>query len=67
MQTYYLTVYAQTGEALLNESFEAENDEAATNMGKEKLNENGHADITIVSYRRMAVFCYFIVNDTQCH
>ncbi|MBU6081621.1 MULTISPECIES: YhzD family protein [Allobacillus] len=46
MQTYYLTVYAQTGEALLNESFEAENDEAATNMGKEKLNENGHADIT---------------------
>lgn len=37
MQTYYLTVYAQTGEALLNESFEAENDEAATNMGKEKV------------------------------
>ena len=46
MQTYYLTVYAQTGEALLNESFEAENDEAATNMGKEKLNEKGHEDIT---------------------
>ncbi|MFC0015980.1 MULTISPECIES: YhzD family protein [Allobacillus] len=46
MKTYFLTVYSKTGEALLNESFEAENDEAATTMGKEKLSESGHADIT---------------------
>lgn len=46
MKTYYLTVYSKSGEALLNDQFEAESDEAATKIGKDKLKENGHADTT---------------------
>lgn len=46
MQTYYLTVYAQTGEALLMNPLKQKMMKRPRIWGKEKLNENGHADIT---------------------
>ncbi|MGM8214753.1 YhzD family protein [Bacillaceae bacterium W0354] len=46
MKTYFLTVYNKTGENLLDESFEAKDDEEAKNLGMKKLEENGHVETT---------------------
>mgnify|MGYP001470670145 CR=1 FL=1 len=46
MKTYYLTVYNKTGENLLNDSFEAENDEEAKNIGTKTLEENNYEETT---------------------
>ncbi|PKR78263.1 hypothetical protein CEY16_00450 [Halalkalibacillus sediminis] len=46
MKTYFLTVYSQKGEALLNDSFEASDDQEAIKIGKTKLEEEGHQDQT---------------------
>ncbi|WP_027963839.1 YhzD family protein [Halalkalibacillus halophilus] len=46
MKTYFLTVYAQDGNALVNETIEAETEESAIKMGKEKLEESDYIDTT---------------------
>ena len=46
MKTYYLTVYNKTGENLLNDSFEAKNDEEAKEMGKKTLEEKQFNETT---------------------
>lgn len=42
MRTYFLTVFEQTGEKLLDESFQASNDKEAKEIGQSKLNERGY-------------------------
>lgn len=46
MRTYYLTVFNPDGEKLLDETFTAENDDAAKTIGQEKLEENGYSEHT---------------------
>ncbi|GEL78800.1 YhzD family protein [Tenuibacillus multivorans] len=46
MKTYYLTVYANDGEALLDEQFKAENDDEAKALGTQKLKEYKYEDQT---------------------
>jgi len=43
---YTLTVYAKDGENLLDETFSAQNDEEAKEMGTNKLSEHGYAEHT---------------------
>lgn len=41
MKTYKLTAFERDGEKLLDESFQAENDEAAKESGRKALEEKG--------------------------
>jgi len=46
LKTYYLTAFDKTGEKLLDESFEAENNHKAQEIGKERLEEEGYSEHT---------------------
>ncbi|MFC2947938.1 YhzD family protein [Virgibacillus sediminis] len=46
MRTYALTVFDQSGENLLNETFTAENDEEAKKVGQARLDEEGYSEYT---------------------
>lgn len=46
MGKYTLTVFEKTGETLLDESFEAKNDEEAKKIAKEKLAEKTYEEKT---------------------
>lgn len=41
-----LTVFSKTGEKLLDESFQAKNDEEAKGIGEKKLEEKGYSEHT---------------------
>ncbi|CAH0223049.1 hypothetical protein SRABI96_02460 [Peribacillus sp. Bi96] len=43
---YKLTVFEPSGEKLLDESFTAENDEQAKELGQNLLNEKNYQDLT---------------------
>lgn len=46
MRTYMLTVFSQSGEKLLDESFTAASDEEASEIGKARLNDEGYSEYT---------------------
>ncbi|MTH54590.1 hypothetical protein GKZ89_14395 [Bacillus mangrovi] len=46
MGTYYLTVFEKNGEKLLDESFEAGNEQEAKEIGSRKLEEKNYAKKT---------------------
>ncbi|ABO65936.1 Conserved hypothetical protein [Geobacillus thermodenitrificans NG80-2] len=46
MPTYTLTAFERNGEKLLDETFEAANDEEAKKIGEQKLRERGCFDKT---------------------
>lgn len=46
MKTYVLTVFDKTGEKLLDESFEATNDQEAKKLGEERLAQEGYLEHT---------------------
>ncbi len=46
MKTYKLTAFDSTGEKLLDEAFQAENDDRAKEIGAEKLKEKELNEIT---------------------
>lgn len=46
MKTYVLTVFDKNGEKLLEERFDAENDQAAKQAGEAKLAENNYSEYT---------------------
>ncbi|MFC4559138.1 YhzD family protein [Virgibacillus kekensis] len=46
MRTYALTVFSQTGEKLLDESFEAPSNEEAKKIGQARLDETGYSEYT---------------------
>lgn len=46
MRNYYLTVYNPDGEVLLDETFTAENDGQAKEVGEKKLSEEGYLEHT---------------------
>ncbi|MEB1807971.1 MAG: hypothetical protein LPK26_11895 [Bacillaceae bacterium] len=43
MADYYLTVFDQSGEQLLNETIQAANDEEAKKLGEQKLAETNYS------------------------
>lgn len=45
-KTYYLTIYKSDGENVLNESFNAKNDEEAKEIGMKMLKENNSLEQT---------------------
>lgn len=46
MKAYTLTVFEEDGDTLLDETFEARNDEEAKKIGKQKLREKGYEEKT---------------------
>ncbi|MBH0228696.1 hypothetical protein LCL89_07485 [Halobacillus yeomjeoni] len=46
MKKYYLTVFEKDGTNVLDETFEAENDDQAKEIGQEKLEEKGFSHHT---------------------
>ncbi|HLQ70828.1 MAG TPA: YhzD family protein [Bacillota bacterium] len=46
MNTYSLTVFSKSGEKLLDETFEAKNDNQAKDSGNERLAEKGYGEYT---------------------
>lgn len=46
MEHFTLTAFAKTGETLLNETFEAKDEEEAKRIGQSRLEEEGYADHT---------------------
>jgi len=42
VDTYYLTVFSKKGEKLMDETFEAENDEQAMELGTKRLEEENY-------------------------
>ncbi|GAA0596037.1 YhzD family protein [Virgibacillus siamensis] len=46
MKTYNLTVFDKSGEKLLDESFEAANNEEAKKVGTARLEEEGYSEHT---------------------
>lgn len=46
MRNYFLTVYTPDGNVLINETFTAENDAIAKQVGGKKLSENGYSEHT---------------------
>ncbi len=46
LQNYVLTVFSKKGEKLLDESFEAENDEQAKEIGTKRLIEENYDEYT---------------------
>lgn len=46
MRTYVLTVFSQTGEKLLDESFTASSDVEAKEIGQARLTDEGYSEHT---------------------
>ncbi|WP_010529857.1 YhzD family protein [Lentibacillus jeotgali] len=46
MRTYFLTVFDKSGERLLNETFEASNNDEAKDIGSKRLDEEGYGEYT---------------------
>ncbi|SEP80119.1 YhzD family protein [Piscibacillus halophilus] len=46
MKTYFLTVYSNKGEALLDEQIEANSEDEAKTIATQKLEENDYKDTT---------------------
>ncbi|MEN2466703.1 YhzD family protein [Ornithinibacillus sp. FSL M8-0202] len=46
MKTYVLTVFDKSGEKLLDESFQAANDQEAKKTGEERLAQKGYLEHT---------------------
>lgn len=46
MRTYVLTVFDKSGDKLLDESFTAENDNEAKNVGNARLADEGYSEHT---------------------
>ncbi|WP_347861245.1 YhzD family protein [Salimicrobium sp. PL1-032A] len=46
MKTYFLTVFEKDGTNIVDETFEAKNDEEASTIGKQKLEEQGYEEKT---------------------
>lgn len=46
MGNYVLTAFAKSGEKLLDETFEASNDEEAKSIGMKRLEEEGYEEHT---------------------
>lgn len=46
MKTYVLTVFSQSGEKLLDESFEAPNNDEAKKIGQVRLADEGYSEHT---------------------
>ena len=46
MAEYALTVFSNTGENLLNETFAADNDADAKSIGQKRLDEEGYSEHT---------------------
>ncbi|APH06071.1 YhzD family protein [Bacillus weihaiensis] len=46
MTIYYLTVFEKNGEKLLDESFEAQNESEAKEIGQQKLEEKQYTEKT---------------------
>ncbi|GAA0438408.1 YhzD family protein [Lentibacillus halophilus] len=46
MKTYVLTAFDKSGEKLLDESFEAANNDEAKKIGQEQLAEKGYSEYT---------------------
>lgn len=46
MGKYFLTVFDKAGESLMNETFEANNDSEAKEIGTRKLEENNYLEAT---------------------
>lgn len=46
MKTYALTVFDKSGEKLLDESFEAANNDEAKKVGESRLTEEGYSEHT---------------------
>jgi len=46
MATYTLTVFSKSGETLLDETFEAANEQEAKKTGTEKLREHNYLETT---------------------
>ncbi|WP_164669585.1 YhzD family protein [Virgibacillus doumboii] len=46
MRTYFLTVFDKSGEKLLDESFEAVNNDEAKKIGEARLEEEGYSEHT---------------------
>ncbi|MBM7601707.1 hypothetical protein JOC34_004135 [Virgibacillus halotolerans] len=46
MKTFALTVFSPSGEKLLDESFEAENNEEAKKIGQTRLDDEGYSEHT---------------------
>lgn len=46
MRTYTLTVFSQSGEKLLDETFTAESDEEAKKTGQARLEDQGYSEYT---------------------
>ncbi|OZU87908.1 hypothetical protein CIL03_14495 [Virgibacillus indicus] len=46
MKTYTLTVFDKSGEKLLDETFEATNNEEAKEIGQARLNDEGYSEHT---------------------
>ncbi|HLS09769.1 YhzD family protein [Lentibacillus sp.] len=46
MKTYFLTVFDKSGERLLNETFEASNNDEAKKIGQKRLDEEGYSEYT---------------------
>lgn len=44
MKNYVLTVFDKKGEKLLDEKFEAQNDEEAKSIGHKRLDEEGYSE-----------------------
>lgn len=44
MANYVLTVFEKSGKLLLDESFEAQNDEQAKEIGMKRIEEEGYED-----------------------
>lgn len=46
MKTYFLTVFDKSGKRLLNETFEASNNDEAKKIGQKRLDEEGYSEYT---------------------
>lgn len=46
MKSYLITVYDNKGKKLIEETFQAENDQKARNQGKERLQQQGFTNHT---------------------
>jgi hypothetical protein len=46
VKTYHITVYSKSGEKLLDETFEAENNEQAKQIGEKILKEKNYWEMT---------------------
>ncbi|HSH24597.1 MAG TPA: YhzD family protein [Massilibacterium sp.] len=59
MAQFYVTAYNKKGEALVNEMFEAENEQAAVEIGTQKLASQNLEETThriVTSYGRLIGF-----------